>query len=89
MCLGERDGDRDVRQWHRFKEGLIGKRMLHTDSQSRLVVQGSAQLCIPYASLYCHYSTCGGMCVYKCVSVYLFIWCAHRGLVWAASPLHA
>lgn len=36
--------------WHRFKEILMGKLMLQSDTQTRLVVHGSAQLCIPHAS---------------------------------------
>lgn len=37
--------------WHSFKESLIGKLMLQSDTQTRLVVQGSAQLCILHISI--------------------------------------
>lgn len=76
LYMFSRDGDGDVQQWHRFKERLIGKWMLCLDSQSRLVVQGSAQLCIPHASLLYTISlveayVCVIVCVYECASLYM------------------
>ena len=64
-----------MQRWHRFKERLIGK--LHSDSQSRLVVQASAQLCIPRASrlppfhLRRRVCVCVCVCVSKCASLYM------------------
>lgn len=48
ICLGKGDGDMQL--WHSFKESLIGKLLLQSDTQTRLVVQGTAQLCISHIS---------------------------------------
>ena len=54
-----------MQRWHRFKERLIGE--LHSDSQSRLVVQASAQLCIPRASRLPLFHLRRLVCVCMCV----------------------
>lgn len=76
--------DEDVQQWHEFKERLIGRQMLHLDSQSRLVVQSSTQLHLPHASTTSVVEARMCMCINAWVA--LFIWCEYRGLVWAVSP---
>lgn len=97
-----------MQQWHRFKEtdreaDAAVAQCVESDALSRLVVQGSAQLCIPHASplplfhlwrrvcvcVYRNVCRCAHVTVSVCISLYGGHACSYRGLVWAACPLHA